>query len=242
MTLDITKCQIFYCAIEWLGVGTVEVGFVINGQFIPVHRFNHANITQSTYMSTAALPVRYKVESSALYSSSSTYLQQVCSTVISEGGYTPNSTKHYATLNINTTPTVSTTLIPIISIRLRSDRLNTLVIPAQADLIPLGNATLQYQLVYDGTLTGGTWTDVGGTSVCQYNTGATAISGGNVIDFGFVGSSNQSKSSVAVNGAENFNIQIGRTLSGTSKVLSLCAVAFSGSTTVGAGIGWYEVQ
>jgi hypothetical protein len=57
LTLDMTKAQIQFIDIEWLGLGTVRCGFVINGQFIHVHSFQHANIITATYMTTACLPV-----------------------------------------------------------------------------------------------------------------------------------------------------------------------------------------
>jgi len=52
-TLDITKAQIHWTDIEWLGLGTVRTGFVINGQFVHCHSFHHANLLTSTYMTTA---------------------------------------------------------------------------------------------------------------------------------------------------------------------------------------------
>ena len=44
LTLDASKAQILYMDVEWLGLGTVRTGFIIDGQFIPVHNFNHANL------------------------------------------------------------------------------------------------------------------------------------------------------------------------------------------------------
>ena len=71
-TLDITRTQILFIDIEWLGVGTVRTGFVIDGEFILCHRFNHANTpsniyndTTLPYMTTACLPVRYELENTA---------------------------------------------------------------------------------------------------------------------------------------------------------------------------------
>ena len=58
ITLDITKAQILFMDIEWLGEGTVRIGFVIDGNFIVCHRFNHANLITSTYITTASLPLR----------------------------------------------------------------------------------------------------------------------------------------------------------------------------------------
>ena len=43
ITLDITKAQILFMDIEWLGEGTVRLGFVIDGNFIVCHRFNPTN-------------------------------------------------------------------------------------------------------------------------------------------------------------------------------------------------------
>jgi hypothetical protein len=86
IVLDITKAQILFADIEWLGLGTVRTGFVINGQFVPCHYFHHANVIDSTYITTASLPLRYEIENKAATSGPSK-LKQVCSTVISEGGY-----------------------------------------------------------------------------------------------------------------------------------------------------------
>ena len=58
-TLDLTKAQIMFTDIEWLGVGTVRCGFVIDGQIINCHSFHHANILTTTYITTASLPLRY---------------------------------------------------------------------------------------------------------------------------------------------------------------------------------------
>jgi hypothetical protein len=85
-TLDISKAQILWFDIEWLGLGTVRAGFVINGAFIHCHSFHHANLITSTYITTASLPLRYEITNVGTTASSST-LKQVCSTVLSEGGY-----------------------------------------------------------------------------------------------------------------------------------------------------------
>ena len=86
VVLDLTKAQILFMDIEWLGEGTVRLGFVIDGNFILCHKFNHANYITSTYITTASLPLRYEITNTGVTASAST-LKQVCSTVISEGGY-----------------------------------------------------------------------------------------------------------------------------------------------------------
>ena len=44
ITLNLSKAQILWMDIEWLGLGTVRMGFVIDGKFIHAHSFHHANL------------------------------------------------------------------------------------------------------------------------------------------------------------------------------------------------------
>jgi hypothetical protein len=120
LTLDLTTVQIFWTDLEWLGVGNVRCGFVINGQLIVCHTFQCANQAGKTkvYMETAILPVRYEIENTDTTATSST-LKQICSTVISEGGYqqTVQDTIARRTAILGT---ISTTFLPLVSIRLKS--------------------------------------------------------------------------------------------------------------------------
>ena len=84
--LDVTKSNIFWIDVEWLGVGDVRCGFVVDGLMVPAHIFHNDNINTTTYITTATLPIRYEIENTGTVASNST-LKQICSTVISEGGY-----------------------------------------------------------------------------------------------------------------------------------------------------------
>jgi hypothetical protein len=120
ITLDLDAVQIFWTDLEWLGVGNVRCGFVINGEFIVCNTFQCANQTGRTkvYMETAILPVRYEIENTDTTADAST-LKQICSTVISEGGYqqTVQDTIARRTAILGT---ISTTFLPLVSIRLKS--------------------------------------------------------------------------------------------------------------------------
>jgi len=238
LTLDITKAQILFIDLEWLGVGSVRVGFVINGQFIYAHIFNHANIASSTYMTTACLPIRYEIFNNGITSSPST-MSQICSTVVSEGGYQGKSIKRYASTSTTTT-NVSTSLTPIISIRLRSDRLDSIVIPSQVDLLLTSSSTIQYKLIYKGSVTGGTWLNYGNDSNVEYNITPNTITGGTSVDEAYMTSSSQIKSTLAGDSFA-FDLSLGRTISGVSDTLTICAISFSGTATVAASLGWYEL-
>jgi hypothetical protein len=61
-TLDPTKATIMFADYEWLGMGAVRIGFVIDGRFIVAHTFKNANDLTTVYMQTANLPIRYEIE------------------------------------------------------------------------------------------------------------------------------------------------------------------------------------
>jgi hypothetical protein len=249
VVLDITKAQIFYTDIEWLGVGTVNVGFIINSAFLTCHKFYHANFFTSTYMTTATLPIRYEIASSGSYITSPIQtLQQICSTVISEGGYQALSMQNVFDLgtNVAANNVTNVNFSPLISIRLNPNRLDSVVLPDEVNLFLTSSGNIQYKLILNGSMTNtGTFAPFNLTiSNVDVMTGssATTITGGKVIDTSFISSSNQVKSSFNQSGIEAFNYQLGRTIDGVSDVLSVCAKSFTGNQTVTASLQWLELN
>jgi hypothetical protein len=59
LTLDLTKPQILWIDFEWLGVGNVRCGFIINGQYIVCHTYQTANVYWNFCLyTTAILPIK----------------------------------------------------------------------------------------------------------------------------------------------------------------------------------------
>lgn len=180
---DFTKSHIFWIDVEWLGVGSVRCGFVINGQFIISHIFHHANEITGTYITTASLPCRYEITNTSATSTAST-LKQVCSNVVSEGGYNPH----------NITRSVSNDLAgknlaapdtPMVSIRLRKSRTDAIVIPASVDMYGLQATGYKYKIIKQvASLTGASWTLLDSGSSVEYDVSATELTGGEVIKEG----------------------------------------------------------
>lgn len=85
-SLDPTKANIFWMDIEWLGVGDVRTGFVVDGHLKIAHIFHNDNANPTSYMTTAVLPLRQEIENLGTTASTST-AKQICATVASEGGY-----------------------------------------------------------------------------------------------------------------------------------------------------------
>ena len=239
LTLDTTKSQIFWQDFEWLGVGSVRTGFVINGKFIVCHTFNHANILALVYMTTAILPIRYEIENTGATDGSRT-MKQICSTVISEGGYEKKVILQ--TARTASAKTVSTTLVPLVSLRLDSSRLDSVVIPDGYNVLPLASSgtTFEIQLVKNATLTGPSWTQTSSDNV-ESDVDATAMTGGTIIDSTYVRESNNVSAAVANNREYNFALQFGRTLAGASDIYTIAARTISGSQTALATFSFWDL-
>jgi hypothetical protein len=201
IVLDLSLSQIFYTNIEWLGVGSVQCGFVINGQFIPCHVFHYANTPGSTttYMTTACLPIRSEIENTATTTSTS-LLREICSTVISEGGYElrgrPLSVGH--TLSSPYTLGSTNVLYPVLSIRLKANRTGGIILPKNFSLAPINAANYRYQLLSGAITSGGGWQSAGSNSSVEYNLTATSVVNGIVLETGYVLATNQSSISPAL--------------------------------------------
>ena len=247
VTLDPTKAQILWMDVEWLGLGTVRLGFVIDGKFILCHQFHHANLISSTYITTASLPLRYEIENTGTTASSST-LKQICSTVISEGGYELRGLQQSVGTAITapTTLAVAGTIYPIISIRLKTSpsRLDAIVILTALSFMGItNNANYTWQVVATGTTTGGTWVSAGADAAVEYNVTGTSFSGGRVLAQGYSSASNQSVTSVDILKEALFKFQLERNgLTNTPRELTLAAAGSATNTSIHASVDWEEVS
>jgi hypothetical protein len=239
-TLDYTKAQILFSEYEWLGVGSVRVGFAIDGKFITAHQFNHANLIDSVYMTSATLPVRYEILNIGNTSSPSE-MKQICVSVQSNGGYEKLSERDIAR-RTTTVSVASTAFIPLVSIRLAPGREEAVILPKSFAF--LGNsastALLEVVLIKNANINASTWSSINNPNA-QVNTDATTITGGKIILNDFVSSAN--KATVPLNIEEDYNwdLQLGRTQSKVSDVITLAARAVSGSADCIGSISFYDL-
>ena len=247
ITLDITKAQILWMDIEWLGLGTVRLGFVIDGIFIHCHSFHHANRIASTYITTASLPLRYEIENLDETASVST-LKQVCSTVISEGGYELRGRQGAVGTPISTPRDLTATGVayPVVSLRLKSspDRLDAIVIPTAASILGDGNnAFFAWTLQSNATTSGGTWTSAGGDSSVEYNLSGVSSSGGRTLAKGYISSTTQSTNAIDILKAALFQFQLERNgFTNTPEEFSLLVETKVAGDDVYASVDWEEIS
>jgi hypothetical protein len=232
-TLDITKAQIMWADFEWLGVGSVRCGFIINGEYIVCHTFNNANDLNKVYMTTAILPVRYEIEALAALATGAT-LRQICSTVISEAGYQQAAVNQFARRTSVLTG-ITTTFVPLVSIRLASDSLGAVVLAQAIQVFPLTTQNYEAVLLKNATLTGASYNTTDFNHV-DYDVTATAVTGGTIILHSYVSSATQGRSISVVPTGYNFDLQLGASLAGVSDVFTLAVRTVSGAPT-GDAIG-----
>ena len=243
-TLDITKAQIMWMDIEWLGLGTVRMGLIIDGQIIHCHSFHHANRISTTYITTASLPIRYEIKNTGTTSGSST-LKQVCSTVISEGGYELRGRQNAIGTLITAPKTLATagTFYPVVSIRLKSTRLDSIVIPTAVSFLGQGNGiNYNWHIITDATVTTGSWTTAGTDSSVEYTISGTAISGGRILASGYINSSNQGSPSLDILKQALFQFQLERnSLTSTPSTFTLAVTADTNTQICFGSIDWEEI-
>ena len=241
-TLDVSKGNIFWTDIEWLGVGDVRTGFFVDGKPVVAHTFHNDNVHPTTYMTTASLPIRYELENIATTASNST-MKQICSSVQSEGGYEGFARRYNVTKNGSnpTTLTTQDTQYPMIALRLNPNRLDGAVVPSNLSVVLEQTAsnkpdTVQYRILLNPTLTGGTWTTHFNGNV-DYNITATAVTGGTDIIGGYISSSGV----LDINSINNFNFQLGRSQTGVSDTFVLTMTPINDGAQVYCDLSWFEI-
>lgn len=243
--LNLSNTNIFWTDIEWLGVGDVRCGFVVDGMMVPAHIFHNDNARKSAYMSTACLPIRYEVFNHAATGSAS-FMKQICSTVISEGGYQLFGSQRSAGSNvaIPVTLTNASQYYPVVSLRLKSETPDSVVIPTNISVLGLGgNGTrLQWRLIEGATITGGTWETIDANSAVQYNSNATSMTGGTSLRSGFVYVSQQGSATGILGPEVLFRNQLKRnTFNGTNTTFTLAVAGAGAADTCVGTLDWEEI-
>lgn len=202
--LDLTKTQIFWIDIEWLGVGDVRCGFVDGGSIMKTaHVFHNANVNEDTYMTTACLPLRYEITNKTNTASSST-LKQICSTVVSEGGFNPDgrapTISHGRDINQTYTLAHVGTFYNLVTFRLTSTHLDAIIIPERISVMGDSNTNYQFKIIKNGTFGTSLTYTASEDPALEYSITNTTVSGGNVIDSGFI----ETKGEVTLTGLQLF--------------------------------------
>jgi hypothetical protein len=248
--IDTTKTQLAWIDFQWLGVGRVRCGFVHDGEYVFAHEFNNSNNLATVYISNPNLPVRCELLNTG--TTAGAYFDQICSTVMSEGGYI-EAGQDWAVTNTLRVLTAGSTL-PIMAIRLK----NTFRTYKNRMIVRMGNLNMfsdgeniKWRLIKlpdSSQLTETTWTSVDADSGVEYNVDATAFTDGDEIDNGWVGASTQGSqkaggspgSNIPSSAKKNYIVQ--NYDSTDSEIYVVVATNLGAqSTNVGVGMQWREI-
>jgi len=169
--LDLSKTQLFYADYQWLGVGRVRVGFVHDGKTVIAHEFYHTNNLPNVYWKNPNLPVRCELRNYAT-TTGYVYSDQICSTVISEGGYKEAGIDFAITGAKTSLANGATT--GVFALRLKTGyngELNrTTLRLGQTSILTTKLSSYEiWRLPETGSVIGGSWTSPYG-SAAEYNT------------------------------------------------------------------------
>jgi hypothetical protein len=256
LTLDFRKTQLFVMDMEWLGVGRVRFGFYAYGKIQYCHQVTNINILTEPYTNSINLPICYSIHNSTVGGGISNNFKQICSTVISEGGYAPLGRPFSISTGSPTFVSIASNVEePILFLRGNTSNPNYYhqnIIPTGLSMIcSTTNELVLYKLEYflAGTYTGTqpTWTNVNNNySVAQYagnlssgynNTNAITLDQGY-----FYGRGTNTFSSLGDVFTSQV-LQLTSNITNDSDILVLTAtfVATSGTTNVLGTLSWQEL-
>jgi len=228
-TINAAKSQIIVFDMEWLGVGTIHCGVVVDGAIYYLHEFNHANRAAGVYMTTPNLPIRYEITNDG--TGSAAELECICSSVMSEGGQQLTG----ATVGLTTVPThvdasAANTNYAIIGVKLKSTHLDNVVKVQQVQVLNEGNTNFYWSLLLNPTVAGTfTYGDVANAPI-QAAYGSTA----NTVTGGFVLANGLSTSATAAADVIDNLLYLGSKIDGTVDEIVLCCMPLSANADIQA--------
>ena len=180
--INTSATQLVHIDFQWLGVGRVRCGFVHNGSVVIAHEYYHSNVLNEVYMSNPNLPVRCQIFNTGTTAGGA--MNQICSTVASEGGYAEVGIDFSVYGQPRATLTPGQTKLPLMAIRLKNsfkgypNRINlrptAVSFSAQTESVVYEIARLQSVVDLSTTDVGGlVWISADDSSGVEYCVNAT---------------------------------------------------------------------
>lgn len=239
-TLDETKDNIYVIDFQWLGAGRIRFGFDFGGQITYCHQIKYANTDTVPFTVTGNLPFRAEIFNTDTAAGATTY-DFTCVAIASEGGFNPlgipGSTQSIALRNVTT----GNDPLPIISIRPRTSfnaiTYRGLIIPKAFEIMS-EDTTIRYEIVLNGSLTGAAFADVDTTnSGVQVDVAATAITGGLIVDSGFLTGARDKTESGHIGEEIMSKLSLSNDLAGTTTDILTIAVSIINSAGTASDCG-----
>ena len=240
VTLDFSKNQMMTIEYEWFGSGQVEWNFVIDNNKLPIHQYNTGNRENITWSNTPFFPHRLELTNTTGATGTHKMFQGGFG-VLTEGTVGPLGRRRNVSSPISGTDlTNSGTFYPLLTVRLKSESLDSVVLPFAFQAATLDNTAIFVRIIRDATLTGASYVEVDDSSV-EYDVSANTITGGTIIESGYISPQGQG-GEVQLSDPSTI-IQLGRNdLGTTSQTLTIAVSAVNSNKDGWAGLNWIEVR
>ena len=153
----------------------------------------------------------------------------------SEGGYQQDVVELAAQRTTELTG-IDLTTKPLISLRLNSGSLDAVVLPQILKVLPTTGQDYIITLVRNPTLTGASWNTSTFTNV-DYDVSATAMTGGDIMQVDYITNTVQAGSGIDAATGYKWSLQLGRTIGGTSDIMTIGIRTAVSGTPAGSALG-----
>lgn len=218
INLDFSKTQILIIDFEWLGVGCVRIGFVIDGVVFYCHQFNNANNLSNVYMSTPNLPLRYQIENTGTGPESS--IECICGAVTSEGGKEEIGTNLYLSSGSSPVSVAKNQLNALLGWRLKSNYKGCTIDLLDTGIYCSTIDAYEWRLILNPVVAGTfTYNDVTGEPMQKaIGNGSTNIASGGTVLAGGYGTA---KTASDTSSLKSF-LKLGCSISGVMDTMVVC--------------------
>ena len=248
VTIDFTKSNIFTIDFLWLGSGQVRFGFKYDSLRVTAHSIINESQHSGPYMRTANLPLRYEVFNSGGTGANISMLA-TCACIESEGGLPEEPGLRFRAGTAGSTVSCANTaaLTPLFSIRL-VDTFKSLtyrghVHPLALHFLNTSTNPGYFQVLWNTSLTGATFANSADSthSGVEYDTAATAVSGGVIIGSGYIAASGVGMGAVPETSATfQSKMILARTYANTRDIITIAARGIGGAATIASTLEFLE--
>ena len=224
LTVDFSKTQILAIDYQWLGIGRVRFGFIINGTLQYCHYANHANIQAVLYSQHPHVPFRSEIENTGVTSAPG-LLRTTCFSLAVEGDGKPRG-RSLSVTSGTTEKSISATETYLFSVSLRPEFARQLIeLISLQFIMSAGTKPTLIRIYQNATITSPSWVDAG--DVSRVDRAALGWSGGKLM-MEFVANLNNT-SIVNLEEDAKTELRIGANIAETPVNLTVTAQTLGGS-------------
>lgn len=231
-TIDWAKTNLMFCDFQWLGVGLLRFGLVIDGQVRFFVKHSGSNNLDFVYMTTPNKPIRHEIRSVG----GAGDMTQICSQVSVEGAVNAlYKSAAFTNLGVNTFPDANSRY-PLIGFTVDPAKRGVTALVTEISILQTSNdnyyLTLEVNPTISGTIFQGTYSNVPVKGL--YATGSQTVTTPGRVLKTYTGKSG-TELALTIN-LEDSNAILGQKLDGAYDQCWVCIIPMSNNSTFRSAI------